>query len=715
VRAFGFGELSRGHVPLWNPHVFSGTPFVAAFQPALYYPLNVHYLVLPLARSINLEIVLHMYLLGAFMFAWARGRGLSTAAALIAALLVQYSGPYYLNALAGHLSYLGALAWTPLMFLAVDKTVSTGRLAWAFAGATGMTMSILAGHPQALFCTLAVLVPYAAIGVIREPIRIRSFANLAAMFIAPPLLAAPQLWPALALANESVRAGGLHYILASSLSFPPENLLTFAAPSLFGDSVSTPYTGRWFFWETCAFMGIGGASLAVYGAIAGRGRERYVWLGLALLAGIIALGRYTPIYQILFTVIPGVDSFRCPSRHFFHATMFLALLAGVGLDELISKARRVRTIAAMLLIGFALFGGFAACLYLSADPTDTWSRVQMRLNVPGETRWTIDDVKIAAAGAHAATSLGIAAATCLLLAVMYGFTRQRRYMAYGIAAVGILELVVFAWTYRASADLGTRHKPGLIAQMQSPQPDARVFDMAVENYPLDAGLDDMWGYDSTALLRYAQLIAYTQGTRAEHELTEFSFKWFHPLYAMLRCQYIIDSRGEGKVLNQFSSPLPRALLVHAFEVIPDSEARFAALADPQFNPKARVILETAPVPAPGEGPGQGTVQVRDITTDSFLVDVRTSQAALLVITDAYANDWRATSYGAGAQASYTILPANHVLRAIPLAAGVHHIRLDYAPAASVWGLRAGIAANLVFIAAWIGCLLRSQRKVTSAT
>ena len=50
-RGFGFGEIARGNLPLWNPHIYSGAPFLAGFQSALLYPLNVLYLVLPLAKG----------------------------------------------------------------------------------------------------------------------------------------------------------------------------------------------------------------------------------------------------------------------------------------------------------------------------------------------------------------------------------------------------------------------------------------------------------------------------------------------------------------------------------------------------------------------------------------------------------------------------------------------------------------------------------------
>ena len=83
-RAFGFSQLRAGHLPLWNPHVFCGTPFFGGFQSALLYPLNVLFLLLPLGAAINWSIALHVFLAGAFTYLWARNRGLRPLAGLLA-------------------------------------------------------------------------------------------------------------------------------------------------------------------------------------------------------------------------------------------------------------------------------------------------------------------------------------------------------------------------------------------------------------------------------------------------------------------------------------------------------------------------------------------------------------------------------------------------------------------------------------------------------
>src|SRR5690348_2886212 len=58
-REFGFGQLRRGNLCLWNPHLFSGTPYLGGFQSALLYPPNWIYLVLPLPRALNADVAVH--------------------------------------------------------------------------------------------------------------------------------------------------------------------------------------------------------------------------------------------------------------------------------------------------------------------------------------------------------------------------------------------------------------------------------------------------------------------------------------------------------------------------------------------------------------------------------------------------------------------------------------------------------------------------------
>src|SRR5208282_4261617 len=74
-RQFGFEELKKGHLALWNPFVYCGEPFFGGFQSALLYPPNWLFMFLPLPFAVNLSIALHTFLAGWFTFLWARNRG----------------------------------------------------------------------------------------------------------------------------------------------------------------------------------------------------------------------------------------------------------------------------------------------------------------------------------------------------------------------------------------------------------------------------------------------------------------------------------------------------------------------------------------------------------------------------------------------------------------------------------------------------------------
>lgn len=712
VRSFGYDEIRNGNLPLWNPYIYSGAPFVAGFQSALFYPLNLHYLVLPLAKSLNLEIVLHVGLVGVLMFMWARDRGLSTTAALFASIVPMFSAPFFLHVMPGHLTMLGAMSWTPLAFMAVDRVLDTRRLHWAFVGATALSMAILAGHPQVVFCTLAALGPYAALRWLKNPHRAAAAARLAFLFGAPVFLAAAQLWPGIASTDESIRAGGMDYAVASSLSFPPENLLTFLAPSLFGDSEATTYWGRWVYWESCAFISVTALSLAMYGVVAGRKRARYLWFGMALAVIAVSLGRYTPLHRALYAVVPGFDAFRCPTRHLFLAVPFLALLAGHGIDTLSQRPRRALVLAfAMFTCALAMFVAAGLILWAGGqgDASGAWARLLAWMHTPGESRWKYSDALVAASANHAVRSLIAAATTSTLLAVLYFAARRRTWPVYAMIVLGTLELMVFARISRPSFDLASLRRPELESFLLSQGGDFRVFDQTIENYPLEIRVHDMWGYDPAARRRYTQLVAYTQDARAETDLNEFGFKQFHPLYAMFRCEYVIMSRYNPDNVARLANVLPRVLLVDKFRVIENDEERIRTVADPSFDPRDVVVLESEPNPAPEPNGAGGVVRYADESTDRFIVEVEAPHPSILLITDSYSKDWRATPLLQGPQSRYEILPANHALRAIPLAAGSHRIRVEYAPSSFAWGVRTSLVSLIVFNAAWIGCLVFTRR------
>src|SRR5688572_15020724 len=84
--------IRSGYLPLWNPYIFSGTPFMASAQVGLLFPLNWFYVFFSPIAATNL-MVISSYLvaaLGAYLF--ARRSGASVTGAVVTSLIWQWSG-----------------------------------------------------------------------------------------------------------------------------------------------------------------------------------------------------------------------------------------------------------------------------------------------------------------------------------------------------------------------------------------------------------------------------------------------------------------------------------------------------------------------------------------------------------------------------------------------------------------------------------------------
>src|SRR5436190_23401408 len=129
-RKFGFDELAKGNLALWNPHIFSGAPYFGGMQGAQLYPPNCLFLWLSTAAAIRWTVVLHVFGIGALMFLWMRRRGLGAVASFFAGMVMSLCGAFFPHVFAGHLPQLCTLTWAPLIFCAIDGLFETRRIAW---------------------------------------------------------------------------------------------------------------------------------------------------------------------------------------------------------------------------------------------------------------------------------------------------------------------------------------------------------------------------------------------------------------------------------------------------------------------------------------------------------------------------------------------------------------------------------------------------------
>lgn len=343
--SYAADAVRHGHIPLWNPYLFMGAPFLANSQAGVLYPLNLALAWLPTTRAINVSVILHLWLAGIGIVVFARRSvGLGRLGAWVSGATFALGG--YLAAQIEHVNQLQALAWMPLLFTFLDLALERWR--WVFALAAVVAMQLLAGHTQSVFISLVGLSVYALWPIV-ESVAARRWNSrdlarrlglLIVTAILGALLSAAQLLPTLELARESLRSGGLSWREAVSFSLKPAMLLQALLPN---------YRAA-IFSEYVAYVGVIGVMLMALGVWAcwsktARDRRRtaseirpLLVVGrassvLMLLGVFLALGAYNPLYSLLVQFAPGFNLFRVPARWLVLYAFGAAILAGLGLQQ----------------------------------------------------------------------------------------------------------------------------------------------------------------------------------------------------------------------------------------------------------------------------------------------------------------------------------------------------------------------------------------------
>lgn len=399
--------LQAGRLPLWNPDLFMGAPFLANSQVGFFYPLNWPlWLLLPTPYAVSATIVLHVAIAAVGMFFVGRRLlGLPTSAALFTAVSFALSG--YLTAQVEHVNQLQGMAWLSWFFVVLGDWRTGG---WRLSLRRGWWLAVLfalqlfAGHTQTTFITIVCLAIFLAvffIGPHAERVADgKQWSTRSTSYLFPfllggsvaLLLTAVQLIPTIELSQLSSRQGGLTVNEALSFSWNP----LLAAQSLL------PAYNQSLFSEYVAFLPLTVLLLAVVGAWQWR-RETAVFalLLLVMVSLLLALGQFNPLNWLLAR-FPGFNLFRAPARWLLLYTFGTTLLAGRGLVRVseveLSKwggeLKRPLFLAASLL-GLLMLWGFASRFLTALIPTGAEAPYQP-ISVLTASLWLLELIVVVA-------------------------------------------------------------------------------------------------------------------------------------------------------------------------------------------------------------------------------------------------------------------------------------------------------------------------------
>lgn len=693
-------SLHAGRIPLWNPTLYSGAPFAADNQSAIFYPINlVLFLIWPSLPYAAVEwlVVLHIWLAGAGMYWMMRvvlPPGPSTvrrlAPPLFAAAAYMFSDVFVTHI--GNLNIVEVSAWLPFAFAALYLAVSGASPAWAALAGVLLGVAALAGHAQMTLIVAGglglfgiwqtvwrILVPGTAPGQRPRRALVPLAYTALALLVALGVSALATL-PAAQMAAYTGRAR-LDYSAAAEFSLPWAGLAGLFSPLVFG-------RGAVAFWGPWARVELGYAGaltlfLAVLAPFKNRSGLPLFLVGLGAFGLLVALGQNTPLHQLLYRLVPGFAQLRVPARFILLTDFGLAALAGFGLARVgeLSQRRLISSALVLLLVGVVVM-------------------VAAFLGAPGHD-------------AHASQLLlGLGETGGLLLAgLALALFAPRPVALGGLLMLAALDLVgQGAWVEVEPNDptLGYDHS-AVLAYLQAWVGPTRI-DNAAAAWAPDAaarlGLEDIGGISNPLSLAAYQTYAGAVGARGT------------PLYNFLNAQFVLADKGkppgDSSLVPVFDSDpaldvylntnaQPRIHLIYQSQTVNGGAEAFGAIHAPQFDPAVAVVLDAPGVTPPPalDGSGARATGARnlfytDYAPERFTVVAQTPAPAYLVFSEVWYPGWRAWADGV----EVPVYQADLAFRAVFLpSAGQHTVTMRFEPA--IWNLGLAVTlATIAVLAAW---------------
>lgn len=371
-------DLSAGHLPIFDPYLWSGAPLLAGWNAGAAYPLTWLFAVLPAAAAWTVTLASAVVAAGVGCYAFLRANGLRVVAGWMGAVTFAFGGG--MSAQLSHVGLVVGMAWVPLGMLAIlrltDRAASGGRVLARCAGWTALLAAsaglvVLAGEPRAIADAAAVLLLYGSWRLGRLALAARrgertpsavawGVAGVLAGGVLGLGLGAVQLLPGLAAVATSQRAVVTSYLFSAG-SMPAPWLLLLGVPDLLGGSGAfgqPAFFASYNLTEVTGYVGM--LPLAAAGALLGRLRHRgplpewAIWYVVAAAGVLLALGANTPLWHLLIR-IPLFGGQRLQSRSILVTGLALAVLLAYWADGWLSgagaAARRERLLGTLLPAG----------------------------------------------------------------------------------------------------------------------------------------------------------------------------------------------------------------------------------------------------------------------------------------------------------------------------------------------------------------------------
>ncbi|MBN1823329.1 MAG: hypothetical protein JW803_03310 [Endomicrobiales bacterium] len=353
-------NIIAGKMPLWNPYIFTGQPFIANPQSSVFYPFGLVFNIFPVGASFNAFIVMHIILGGYFFYLLLKSKKLANSSSMLGALSFAFSGFMLYRIPAGHPIELAGYAWLPAAVMFIDRIDGkNAHTTVVFALSLALAYQAVSGHVYAIMCSFV----YASVAVISR--RLGNWKQMLAAFVACGLISSVQLIPTMELSKAVENMTWVK--LAENYSLPLKNLINIILPDFYGNALKGDYVHQsspsFFFEKHGLYYGLAAFMFFAWGTVKVKtGRIRY--LAVIAIALLLSTGYKNPFVRPLFENIQFLEFIRVPARFYVLAMVCMTVIAACCFDAVM---RRKNTFVKALILMFVFADLYAhnhGCVYV---------------------------------------------------------------------------------------------------------------------------------------------------------------------------------------------------------------------------------------------------------------------------------------------------------------------------------------------------------------
>jgi uncharacterized membrane protein YfhO len=699
-RALMGRSIASRELPLWNPYILTGAPFLGHSQSALFYPPHVIYYILPLPLAWSIALMMRLILAGFFMALFIRALGATRNGAILSGLVFSTCG--VITTWQGY-SRGDTSIWLPLVCYAIVMLRNQpSRKSVAFA-AVVFAMPVFAGHPETMVHIGLVGVSLALFLLAMPPLgpdhagRARALGAVVAAGVLAIGLAGIQLLPTIEFLREMPDRFQMTWG-----SHSPSQILGLVSRDL----LRSPNSGGVSIPEGAAYCGM--VSLALLSAAPFFRNRRYFifFLAITVVAFAIVYGVPPMAWVVAHTPLKVLKNIRM----ILIGSFGLAALAGLGLSALEDETivDRRRRIGVLICLGVLLA---LVILLVFELRNHTPIRIEF-LRKPSFSR-----------------ALFILAIIPIALR-LFGLLRPR-VVAITLCLIAAFDMATYSHSYTAFARTAEIFpKAGVFEFLKSRKDSGRFRVMQFGgpypvNSPMHYGLSAADGYD-LVLRRQAGFIDDLGVSAPSVEVTaERALRANDRRIDLLNVKYfvVINGSEDFKLLSarperypklfdngnvsvfENTRVLPRAFAVplRGVEVVGKFPENRDRIKSSEFDPEKHVVLPEMPtvktsalqLSARSE-PQRVDIESSDLNGYRFRVAL--NEPSIVVVSQMYYPGWKARVDGQEVE----VVEADYALSGFPVSAGTHEVEFRFEPASFRTGawitlLSIGMVSGLVIV------------------